>query len=401
MWLYSRIFAAVPNEAALVAEAIALPRDVDLATELGFNYPQGPLAMADHVGLDVMRALLRDYDEESKGDQRFQPSPRLPAPRTVMGIDQRTTFMNRSGGRSVGLVLAALLAVAAGGCRARTIDIRPADGPAGGDGPVVMDWSDWGLTLSQVVAGDRVDYERLLKDRRALDRFLSLVGRVGPQTAPDQFADRDRRLAYAVNCYNATILRSVVELADSQELPYNAPLNLERRFLFRIDGRLRSPADLRRMAETLAGDDWRVRLALCDGRQTGPPLYRRVLLGELLDGQLNRVTRSALSSPQVVRIDHGEAKQLLVWRGLHDIRERLVREYEQRLKAKNAGFLNVLLEWSDRPRREVLNSAVGYAVAPMPADHRLNALDPPPAEDQRDIFSVLKSIRSFSFLRPG
>jgi 3-hydroxybutyryl-CoA dehydrogenase len=77
MWVYSRIFAAVVNEAALVAETIALPQDVDLTMELGFNYPQGPLAMADHVGLDVIRALLDDYGGESDGGQRFQPSPLL------------------------------------------------------------------------------------------------------------------------------------------------------------------------------------------------------------------------------------------------------------------------------------------------------------------------------------
>ncbi len=309
--------------------------------------------------------------------------------------------MNRPSRRCGGLAWAALLAAAAGGCLGRTVEIGPADGSANESGPAVMDWSDWGLTLSQVVAGDRVDYHRLLDDRRALDRFLSLAGRVGPETAPEQFADRDHRLAYAINCYNATILRSVLELADSRELPYNVPLDLERRFRFRIDGRQQTPADLRRTALDLAGDDWRVGLALCAGRQTGPPLYRRVLLGELLDGQLHQVTRSALSSPQVVRIDHGEIKQLLVWRGLYRIQNRLVGEHEQRVNAHNADLLNVLLEWSDRPRRETLNTAIGYAVAPLPPDHRLNALDPPPDDDQRDIFSVLKSIKSFSFLRPG
>jgi 3-hydroxyacyl-CoA dehydrogenase len=33
--------------------------------------------MADHVGLDVIRALLDDYGGESDGGQRFQPSPLL------------------------------------------------------------------------------------------------------------------------------------------------------------------------------------------------------------------------------------------------------------------------------------------------------------------------------------
>jgi len=47
MWIYARILLAVINEGARVADSIALPRDVNLTMELGFNYPEGPLATAD------------------------------------------------------------------------------------------------------------------------------------------------------------------------------------------------------------------------------------------------------------------------------------------------------------------------------------------------------------------
>jgi len=307
--------------------------------------------------------------------------------------------MNRRRKHVCRLAEIGIMSVLLVGCAASTVEIGPIDKPDARVPPSVMDWSDWGLTLSQVGVGERVDYDRLLKDRQPLDRFLSLASHVGPETTPDLFPDRNDQLAYALNCYNATILRSVVELAGNGKLPRHVPFGLERRLRFRIDGRLQSPADIRRSVETLIGDDWRVRLGLCDASQTGPPLPRHVFLGDLLDGQLNRLTRSALLSPQVVRIDHGECKRLLVWRGLYEIRDELVKAYEERLNTKNAYLLNVLLEWSDRPRRELLNSAVGYEVALMPASNRLNALEPAP-EEERNIFSVLKSIKSFSFIRP-
>lgn len=65
MWLYGRILFGVINEAALTADTIALPRDVDVAMELGFNYPQGPLALADHVGLPLVQKLLAEFHAES------------------------------------------------------------------------------------------------------------------------------------------------------------------------------------------------------------------------------------------------------------------------------------------------------------------------------------------------
>jgi 3-hydroxybutyryl-CoA dehydrogenase len=76
-WLFARILLAVVNEAALTADTIALPRDVDVAMELGFNYPQGPLGLADHVGLDVVQRLMADFHAESGGHERFAPSPLL------------------------------------------------------------------------------------------------------------------------------------------------------------------------------------------------------------------------------------------------------------------------------------------------------------------------------------
>ncbi len=74
MWLYARILLAVVNEAAVVADSIAIPRDVNLTMVHGFNYPEGPLETADAVGLDVIQRLLADFFEESGGHERYAPN---------------------------------------------------------------------------------------------------------------------------------------------------------------------------------------------------------------------------------------------------------------------------------------------------------------------------------------
>lgn len=77
MWIYARILMAVINEAGLAADTIALPRDVNLTMELGFNYPEGPLATADFVGLDIIQRLLADFHRESGNDPRYAPNALL------------------------------------------------------------------------------------------------------------------------------------------------------------------------------------------------------------------------------------------------------------------------------------------------------------------------------------
>lgn len=285
------------------------------------------------------------------------------------------------------------------GCGPRLVRLESAAEPVPASATPQPNWSDWGLTLSRVVVGEKVDYQALLADHQALDRFLARMGQQGPQSTPAAFGDRDSRLAYFINCHNAAVLRGVVELGAKHGLPARVPGDLDSRFRFRIDGRERTPAELRREALDLAGDDWRVRLVLYDARSVGPPLPRHPFSGDLLDAQLNETTRSALASSRVVRIDHGEAKRLLIWQGLYPLRDRLVQDWEQRSRTRGATLLNVLLTWADRPQREVLNTAIGYRVAPMPADDRLDSLTAPPPS-KSGLAAVLQSIQSITFLRP-
>lgn len=288
---------------------------------------------------------------------------------------------------------------AVAGCMPRTVQIEAPPGVSAGEAPAEMDWSDWGLTLSRVVVGDRVDFAALVRDHQPLDRFLFRVSRLGPTTTPDHFPDRPSRLAYFINCHNAVVLRGVVEVARQGRPPARVPEDLETVLRFAVDGRWQSAADLRRAAESLAGNDWRVSLTLFGAGQSGPPLWPRVFLGEMLDAQLNNATRSALQSPQVVRVEHGEEKRLVVWSGIFGIKDRLVRDYEERLGARNATLFNVLLEWADEPQRRILNGAVGYSIVPMLADLTLNDVQPAPTQE-KGLSAVLRSIRSITFLRP-
>jgi 3-hydroxybutyryl-CoA dehydrogenase len=65
------------NEAAnAYHEGVASAEDIDTGMKLGANWPMGPLALADLVGLDTTRAILETLEREL-GDPKYAPSPAL------------------------------------------------------------------------------------------------------------------------------------------------------------------------------------------------------------------------------------------------------------------------------------------------------------------------------------
>ena len=72
-----RIVCQVVNEAAFaVGEGVGSPEDVDAGMELGLNYPRGPLAWGDAIGLDHVLDVLDALSDEYRED-RYRAAPLL------------------------------------------------------------------------------------------------------------------------------------------------------------------------------------------------------------------------------------------------------------------------------------------------------------------------------------
>jgi 3-hydroxybutyryl-CoA dehydrogenase len=72
-----RTVAMLANEAAdAVTQGIATARDVDLAMCSGVNYPRGPLAWADAIGVSQVVTVLHHL-QQHYGDPRYRTSPLL------------------------------------------------------------------------------------------------------------------------------------------------------------------------------------------------------------------------------------------------------------------------------------------------------------------------------------
>jgi 3-hydroxybutyryl-CoA dehydrogenase len=73
-YILARCLAAILNEAALALdEGVASREDIDTAMKLGTNYPKGPLAWSEEIGLRTVRGLLAELNS-TNAPARYPPA---------------------------------------------------------------------------------------------------------------------------------------------------------------------------------------------------------------------------------------------------------------------------------------------------------------------------------------
>ncbi len=88
-FILQRMRSMIANLGCEMAQiGIASPADVDTAMTLGLNYPQGPLAMADAMGMKETHAILERL-QAITGDDRYRPSQWLRR-RALLGLSATT-----------------------------------------------------------------------------------------------------------------------------------------------------------------------------------------------------------------------------------------------------------------------------------------------------------------------
>ncbi|MBY0463258.1 MAG: 3-hydroxybutyryl-CoA dehydrogenase [Alphaproteobacteria bacterium] len=76
-FIINRLLILLINEAIfLLMEETASPDDIDKAMKLGANFPMGPLALADMIGLDTCLSILQTFERELDSI-KYKPCPLL------------------------------------------------------------------------------------------------------------------------------------------------------------------------------------------------------------------------------------------------------------------------------------------------------------------------------------
>jgi len=76
-FIMNRILMPMINEAiSALHEGVATPEDIDTGCKLSFNWPMGPLTLADLIGLDTVLAIVNVLYKEFK-NEKYKPCPLL------------------------------------------------------------------------------------------------------------------------------------------------------------------------------------------------------------------------------------------------------------------------------------------------------------------------------------
>ncbi len=76
-FVVNRVLIPMINEAiGVYADGVASAKDIDTAMQLGANFPMGPLALGDLIGLDVVLAIMQVLEAQFH-DAKYAPHPLL------------------------------------------------------------------------------------------------------------------------------------------------------------------------------------------------------------------------------------------------------------------------------------------------------------------------------------
>ena len=246
-------------------------------------------------------------------------------------------------------------------------------------GETKLDYTFWNNALGRWVIDGKVDYDRLLSEKKDLEVFAAMLASTGPLTAPQDFANDDGKLAYYINAYNAFTLLGVVSHwpIDSVQdvrgrIEPKAGFGFFYGLRFLLDGRKLNLYNFEHRIIRGFGDA-RIHAAINCASVSCPALQPFAYTPEALDEQLDLVTREFCSSPQHIRVD--DAKRRVVLSAIFDWYRMDFEEHARRLGVKPSveGFM---IHFADDDTRAALERAFndGYAIEYAAYDWRLNRL---------------------------
>lgn len=233
----------------------------------------------------------------------------------------------------------------------------------------------WANTLRACVRDGLVDYQLLKRSPEQLDQFIEQIAFVGPTTTPALFKDRLSRLAYAINCYNACVLRAVLSADIPSTMHDVAVRDLGFDYRYRVDGKIVNLDQIRALVIEESEGNARIFFALCSGAKGSPPLSDQPYRPEGIDARLEELARQSMGDQRMVIVNH-EKQQLLVGLDIWSNREAFFALFRKETRNTTATMLNCLMHLSGGQRRQFLARAVGYHVNLVPFDRALNAWSP-------------------------
>jgi hypothetical protein len=170
--------------------------------------------------------------------------------------------------------------------------------------------AEWTKVLVRYVDdGGRVAFDALSRDHVDLDRVVALVAAIDPVSQPQRFPDRQARLAFYINAYNALAMYGVVQAGIPESLGGLTKFTFFYLRKFTVGGKSISLHEFENDVIRPLGEE-RVHFALNCMVVSCPKLPRVAFSAAALDGQLDSAARAFIENPRNVWIDHAKRE---VW----------------------------------------------------------------------------------------
>lgn len=158
--------------------------------------------------------------------------------------------------------------------------------------------------LQQHVQDGQVNYQRLQKDRAALQRLVQQVARYDLKNATAA-----EKKAFYLNAYNLLVLDQVIEHYPLKSVMDVAGFFDEQQF--RVAGENLTLNELEKTKLQAPFSDARVHFALVCAAKSCPPLLNTAYTPASVEAQLEAQTRQALQDPSFIRVQPSRKRVLI------------------------------------------------------------------------------------------
>lgn len=236
------------------------------------------------------------------------------------------------------------------------------------------DHSAFDRLLKKYVHEGLVDYEALLNNRTQLDEYLKQL-----ENYPlESFADlnREERLAFWMNLYNASVVRMVIDEYPIQRFD-EIPAVFEVRTIHVIEEYFSLPELFDEILRKGFRDE-RILTALVSARMDSPRLLNEAFTGERIDEQLDRTAYEFVENQVLNQIKPGSKKiylSPLFQKFGSDFLFNYSLSHESRYTEQESAVVSFLLHHLKDPEKRIFLDSARYKIKYLPEDPRLNAVD--------------------------
>jgi hypothetical protein len=167
----------------------------------------------------------------------------------------------------------------------------------------------WTKVLKKNSKDGFVRYKSVKEDPSDLDAFLGYVAKFSPESKPEAFPKREDRFAYAINAYNAYVVKGVIDHypCESVKSIGTIPYDFFKKFEYPFGGKSYTLEAWETKAREEFGDP-RIHFALNCASLGCPRLPDEAFEPARIDEQLAREAKKFVNEERNVKAEGGKAK---------------------------------------------------------------------------------------------